>query len=328
MGLQRHGRAHLHNDDYYSKDSFVELELQPGDYYVAVTSGGVSEIDPAIPNSAFGGTTEGNYELRLNFKPSPERNPTAASGLVDIDGTPTLLDGDADGKPGGEYNFWFTTASPANTFIVDKSAPNGGTGTLASPFNSIPAAFAAATTRNSDGNSTNDMHGGAAFVGNGGTDNNVATSADNLAYEVGFNSLGQPLADGSEMQVPKGVTVMVDAGAIFKLRRANIDVGSRSQSVDRSEAHLQVLGTPTQSVYFTSYHNETSGRDNVRYNNTSRRQLGRDRISQRAGLRRRATVLENEGIFINYVNHANFGFGGGDVVVPGIQGSFSPDPLE
>ena len=30
-------------------------------------------------------------------------------------------------------------------------------------------------------------------------------------------------------------------------------------------------------------------------------------------------MLENEGIFINYVNHADFSFGGGDVVVSGMQ---------
>ncbi len=135
------------NDDYFSEDSFVELELQPGDYYVAVTSTGMSEIDPRITQSGFGGTSQGAYELRLNFKASAERNPTAASGLVDLDGQPTLLDGDTDGKPGGEYNFWFASAPVANTLIVDKSAINGGAGTLASPINNIATAFAAATAR-------------------------------------------------------------------------------------------------------------------------------------------------------------------------------------
>ncbi len=119
------------------------------------------------------------------------------------------------------------------------------------------------------------------IVGNGGTDNNTSTLANNFAYEIGVNSLGETLADGAEMQVPKGVTVMVDAGAIFKLRRANIDVGSKSQGVDRSEGHLQVLGTPTQSVYFTSYHNETLGRDTFALAHDRRpRRLGRHRVSQ------------------------------------------------
>ncbi|MEX2142880.1 MAG: NF038122 family metalloprotease [Pirellulales bacterium] len=318
------GELIARNDDYYSEDSYVELELQPGDYYVAVTSTGMTAIDPSIPQSGFGGTTEGDYELRLNFRPSAERTPTAASGLVDIDGQPTLLDGDTDGAQGGEYNFWFAAASAANTLIVDKSAPLGGTGSLASPLNNIAAAFAAATTRNGDADLGNDVRV-VRIVGNGGTDGNVVTLADNLAYEIGFNSLGQPLADGSEMQVPKGVTVMVDAGAIFKLRRANIDVGSRSQGVDRSQGHLQVLGTPTQSVFFTSYHNETLGRDTFALPTTpAAGDWGGIVFRNELDFDARRTVLENEGIFINYVNHANFGFGGGDVTIAGIQGSFSP----
>jgi hypothetical protein len=321
------GELIARNDDYFSEDSFVELELQPGDYFVAVTSTGMSELNPTIAASAFGGTTQGDYELRLNFRASPERSPTAQSGLVDVDGRPTLLDGDADGRPGGDYNFWFTVASPANTFMVDKAAPAGGNGSLATPYNNIQTAFAAATARNSDGVIANDVRV-VRIVGNGGADGNVGTLADNLAYEIGFNTLGQALSDGPEMQVPKGVTVMVDAGAIFKLRRANIDVGSKSQGVDRSEGHFQVLGTPTTSVIFTSYHSETVGRDTFALPTTPvpgdwggivyRNELDYDQGR---------SVLENEGIFINYVNHASFSFGGGDVLVDGIQNSFSPISL-
>ena len=52
------------------------------------------------------------------------------------------------------------------------------------------------------------------------------------------------LPDGAEMKVPRGVTVMIDAGAVFKLRKANIDVGSSAVNIDRSLGALQVLGTP------------------------------------------------------------------------------------
>ncbi len=38
-------------------------------------------------------------------------------------------------------------------------------------------------------------------------------------------------------------------------------------------------------------------------------------------------VLEEEGIFINYVNHAQLSFGGGDVLVSGLQDSFAPITL-
>jgi hypothetical protein len=55
--------------------------------------------------------------------------------------------------------------------------------------------------------------------------------------------------------------MVVDAGAIFKLRRARVAVGSSSPGVDRSATALQVLGTPSQSVIFTSYFDETVGAD-------------------------------------------------------------------
>ncbi len=130
------------------------------------------------------------------------------------------------------------------------------------------------------------------------------------------------------MQVPKGVTAMIDAGAIFKLRRANIDVGSKSQGVDRSEGHLQVLGTNTQSVFFTSYHNETLGRDTFALPTTAAAgDWGGIVFRNELDYDSRRMVLENEGIFINYVNHATLSFGGGDVVVAGTPAAFSPIQL-
>ncbi len=307
------------NDDYFSEDSYVELELQPGDYYVAITSTGMSEINPKIPDSGFGGTSEGAYELRLNFKPSPERNPTTESGIVDNDGQPTLLDGDADGRPGGEYNFWFTVAPAANTFYVNKAAASGGNGSLSSPFNNINGAFTAAAARNNDANSANDI-AVVRIVGNGGADGNLGTQTDNLAYEIGFNALGQPLADGTTMQIPRGVTVMVDAGALFRLRRANIDVGSKAQGVDHSQGHLQVLGTPSHQVFFTSYNSRPGQPESPRPGDWGgivfRNELDNDARPDR--------VLEHEGIFVNYVNHGDFSYGGGVVVVNGLQSSFSP----
>ncbi len=61
------------NDDYYSEDSFLELRLRPGTYYVGVTSTGNTQFDPNLPNSGFGGTTQGSYELRLEFRPGSRR---------------------------------------------------------------------------------------------------------------------------------------------------------------------------------------------------------------------------------------------------------------
>ena len=215
------------NDDYYSNDSYLEVELGPGTYYVGVSASGNDQYDPEIEDSGIGGVTQGAYELRLDFQPSN------FSSIVNQTGQ--RLDGDADGVAGGVHNFWFRAV--ANTIFVDKShSPVAGPtlGSLANPYNNIALALAAAKS--------GDV---VRIVGNGGADGQLSTVDDNLAYEIGFSRLGGvALADGSTMAIPKGVTVMVDAGAVFKLRRARIGVGSSSVTIDRSAAALQVLGVP------------------------------------------------------------------------------------
>ncbi len=159
------------------------------------------------------------------------------------------------------------------TIFVDKSAGPNADGSLARPFNNISAsgvanAFAAA------------MPGDIVrIVGNGGVDGNIATTGDNFAYEIGTGLLPNSiLTDGSTMEVPRGVTTMIDAGAIFKLNRARIGVGSSNLNIDRSDAALQVLGTPllldasgnavrlngsnvSGNVVFTSWLDESIGLD-------------------------------------------------------------------
>ena len=133
------------NDDYYGTDSLVSVHLKPGTYYIGVSASGNSQYDPNIANSGVGGTTQGAYQLRLNFQP---QNPAQ---LVDARGI--ALDGDADGTPGGEYNYWFNvqsasaTAAANHTLIVDKLSP-GPTydGTLAHPYKTISSALTAAAS--------------------------------------------------------------------------------------------------------------------------------------------------------------------------------------
>ena len=118
------------NDNYFARDSYLELELGPGVYYVGVSAGGNDEYDPIIEDSGFGGTTQGEYELRLNYRPNADE---AIFDLDNPNNTPTFIDGDGDGVPGGVYNFWFRTQTPANTLFVDKSAASGGTGAITAP---------------------------------------------------------------------------------------------------------------------------------------------------------------------------------------------------
>ncbi len=315
------------NDDYYSSDSFLELELSAGNYIVGVSSHGNNQYDPTIADTGAGGLTQGNYQLRMDFRPP------AQAVLRDADSaTGTEIDGDGDGQPGGTFNFWFRPSTVATTKFVDKSATTAGNGSLATPFKNISAALAVATPGTV-----------VRIVGNGGADKNMATTADNLAYEIGFNTLGQALPDGATFDVPKGVTVMIDAGAILKLRRARIGVGSTSVNVDRSGGTLMVLGTPTLqtatgavlkdasgnpvagSVVMTSWNDSAIGK------NTTTPVVGpvagdwggidiRARVDAGNG----RNLWEDQGIFLNWISNADLRYGGGQVVVDGSSQSITP----
>ncbi|MBL9125013.1 MAG: NF038122 family metalloprotease, partial [Planctomycetaceae bacterium] len=210
-----------------------------------------------------------------------------------------------------EFNFWFNVGT--STIYVDKTAPTtGANGTLARPYNTISAALAAAAPGTV-----------VRIVGNGGADGNVNTLGDNRAYEIGLNQFNTPLADGATMNVPQGVTVMVDAGAVFKLRQANINVGSFAQGIDMSRGALQVLGTPSQQVTFTSYNNEAIGVDtNPLATVPAPGDWGG--LVFRGGTPDRASDREDQGIFVNYVGGANISYGGGTVVVDSQPGVYNP----
>ena len=295
------------NDDYFSEDSFLELDLAVGTYFVGVTARGNEKYDPNLEDSGFGGTTQGKYELRMRFRPD------AMVGILDATGK--LLDGDSDGSAGGVFNTWFQARSNADTIFVDKVAPAGGNnGSLAAPYRTISAALQQA--------GPGDI---VRIVGNGGTDGDLSTFTDNVAYEVGFDSLGQSLADGTSVRVPRDVTVMIDEGAILKLRLSSIIVGSTNPSVNRNHAALQVLGTPANSVYFTSLNDESLALDTNPLTTTPRR-------GDWGGIEFRNDVdrsegrgdYEAEGTFLNYVNHAEMRYGGASVLVDSEERVISP----
>ena len=159
------------NDNYFSDDSFLEMSLEPGTYYIGVSSVGNDQYNPDVLNSGFGGRSQGNYQLRLNYLADPARS------LQDTTGN--SLDGDGNGLAGGQFQFWFRTGT---TLFVDKVAdtiPNvpQGNGALATPFDNIASALAAATSNTI-----------VRIVGNGGTDGNIATVGDNRPYLVGFSN--------------------------------------------------------------------------------------------------------------------------------------------
>ncbi len=204
-----HGRLRTRviatNDDYFSNDSFLSLQLSSGVYYIAVVASGNQNFDADVAGSGSGGTSQGRYELRVDFRP----NEAAANVLRDTAGTP--IDGDGDGQAGGRFDFWFRAAAPAGvaatgaprTLFVSKQF-NGPTqtGSKSQPFNTISAAVSAART--------GDI---IRIVANGGLDNDVSTIANNRAYEIGNGGpvIGT-LSDGANLIVPQGVTLMIEPG--------------------------------------------------------------------------------------------------------------------
>jgi Bacterial Ig domain/Bacterial pre-peptidase C-terminal domain/Dockerin type I domain/GEVED domain len=212
-------------------------------------------------------------------------------------------------------------SAEGKTIFVDKLAGPNADGSLAKPFNNIQNpvganAFGAAIP--------GDI---VRIVGNGGGDRVTSTVADNFAYEFGFNLIGgAALSDGTALEVPKGVIAMIEAGAVFKSRRSYIAVGSSNTGVDRSNANLQVLGTPLQPIYFTSWLDESIGRDSYGPStNPSSGDWG-GIIFQRDVDRSQGRLdKEDEGIFLNYVNYADIRYGGGsNVIIDSVQRTINP----
>ncbi len=277
------------NDDYYSDDSFMGLRLEPGTYYVGVMSTGMSDVDPTMENSGFGGTSEGNYELKISFVPTP------STTLVDA--TNTALDGDADGVAGGTYDFWFRVGD--HTLFVDKA--NGGLGASINPgtsslYTEIDSAIAGAVA--------DDV---IRVIGND----------QDTPYLVGYSNIGATLADGALVQLPAQVTMMVDAGAIFKLQKANLDIGSSAQGINRTESALQVLGTPFAQVHFRSFRDDSIGGD------TDGASTGRAGGDWGGLVFRADSDREANGVFLNTVSFADIQHGGGEVTVDSIKDNYT-----
>jgi len=92
-------------------------------------------FDPSILDTGMGGRTSGVYNLTMSLK--------ADGGTTSMrDMTGVALDGDAEGNPGGTYQFYFQSNTVTNTIYVDKvstanqnPAQNPNLGTIGSPFN-------------------------------------------------------------------------------------------------------------------------------------------------------------------------------------------------
>ena len=78
----------------------------------------------------------------------------AVSNLVNTTATP--LDGDYDGNPGGQYNYWFNVQDPSHTLYVDKIANPAAVadGSMAHPFTTVQAGLDGPCVLRPDGNIT------------------------------------------------------------------------------------------------------------------------------------------------------------------------------
>ncbi|MCO8123946.1 GEVED domain-containing protein [Stieleria sp. TO1_6] len=379
------------NDDYFSNDSLIRIEdLNPGTYMIGVSAAGNDSYDPEIPGTGFGGLSQGTYELRVDFSPA------AVSSLTDTTGV--ALDGDADGTPGGTFNYWFTPSDPSETLYVDK-----GNVTLNQPTGAIPSnlgdiafvqAFQTRTigyvnngyaeidkavadarriselrqqTLNGTFNELNqlrrstnpaDVQRAAAIttylteldltvrvLGNGGRDGLVETFGDNFSYNIGFGSNGLPLEDGSDLEVPAGVQLILDSGSIIKFSDARLAVGSVAPTIDLSGANLQVLGTPTivnsnglpardvagaiipGSVILTSINDSSVGTGNLTGVRPAPLPGDWGGIDFRGDLDAADELRinpEDEGIFANHIQFADMRYGGGAVSIGGRDVVVSP----
>ena len=308
----------------------------PGVYYVGVSASGNDEYDPIIEDSGFGGTTQGEYELRLNYRPERRRR----SPMPTIRTCPDLPG--RRRRRGSRRALQLLVPHPdaAETLFVDKSAANGGTGTITAPYNNLKTALTAAQPGQI-----------VRVVGTPGLDGKIETVADNQSYQIGFNSLGAALPDGSTLEIPRGVTVMVDAGAVFQMRRARSAWAAvrpastaaaercrsgRTDPADGQQRQRQLRhqrravqntnGTRAAgSVYFTSYNDQTVGLDTNPFVTTpANGDWGG--IEFRSDIDRTQGYFQwaDEGIFLNYVNHADIRYGGGNVLINSVSRTINP----
>lgn len=274
---------------------------------------------------------------------------SATGVLVTIDGTNLIFSNERSIELSDDFR---AGEAIGRTIFVDKTAGPLADGSLERPFNNINnSAVANAFGASLSGDIVR-------IVGNGGLDQDLATEDDNFSYRFGLsNTGGAVLEDGRNMEVPEGVTTMIDAGAIIKLRGARVSVGSSTVQVNRSSGALQVLGTPRLvglspsgdfvsttvladsdlsglgyddgSVIFTSLRDRQA--DAAAAGNSpdvSPGDWGGLVFRRDLDLDQGRRDLEDEGIFLQAVNHAEIRYGGSsNILIDSVQALVNPVQL-
>ena len=239
--------------------------------------------------------------------------------------------------------FWsdhkVTLSSPVEAGVGEKIRfVSDGDGSLANPFLSIADAMDAVNANTEViriiGNEGTELTGSTNLGGRPSLQPNALVDTENpYHYYVGFDEQGQALADGNNLIVPAGVTLMIDGGATFRMASANLEVGSSSELVSRAGASVQILGTPSANVAFTSLSNDpTTDPEAIQYplRNVPKGGdwggivLRADSDWQPTG-DLDATTLRP---VLNNLAHAVISYGGGEVVVNAETETFSAIQIE
>ena len=106
--------------------------------------------------------------------------------------------------------------------------------------------------------------------------------SDNPAYEIGRGGVGNAaLSDGITFEVPQGVTMMINAGAIFKLGAVRIVAGSRDAGIDNGFFVRASIRHAASKGAVLSYNDEGLGLIQILLDHRRGWRLGRDRNPRR-----------------------------------------------
>ncbi|WP_419194790.1 tandem-95 repeat protein [Novipirellula herctigrandis] len=208
------------NDDYFSEDSRLSASLDGGIYYVGVAASGNDNYDPTIPESGYGGLTQGEYELNIKFEPQVDERDVIRDLDSDREGVPGLiLDGDGDGIAGGANNFWFQTRPLNRTVNITDN------GTQIVPGQTVQITSATGLVRTYE------------FVPTGGS-----AKAGNIP--VLYNPVEQSSPEVLATALQTAINLQaVQTGVMATTNGAAIELtGDRSLALSTDSAAIEVLG--------------------------------------------------------------------------------------
>ena len=160
------------NDNYYSDDSYIELRLGAGTYYLGVSASGNDAYNPEFENTGFGGKSQG----RTTCVSASGRMPRRAVRLRDV--RPTVRRARSSTATPTACRAACTTSGSAPCGPPTRSSWTSMNRPFDAGIKGTYRTISSALTGRAPGDIVR-------IVGNGGADDNLTTLRDNLAYEIG-----------------------------------------------------------------------------------------------------------------------------------------------